>query len=215
MLNILLRTSRRPKGFERVIKSIAAQKNGTPINLIISSDNDETTEYINDITAKYNVNKIIVHFKHTKSTGANNCPYNLYFNDMIKHTKEGWVWRIDDDDIISPNAFKTIMSTVVNIDNVYIFKMIAHGGMLLPRYKAIIFGNIGTPNSVIHTQYNNVCKWTDLHRGDFTYIHTLTMSINDESKIKYIDKIIYKVDGIGDGTNIDSTNEFNWDGLNI
>ena len=59
MINILMRTSQRPKAFSNVLHSIINQKNpdGTPFtdfNLLLHVYSDETLEYVNSFMSDYN-----------------------------------------------------------------------------------------------------------------------------------------------------------------
>jgi hypothetical protein len=110
IVNILIRTSNRPKYFESCIESVYKQtyKN---INVFVSLDNE------ND---KYTINHRVypVRVKKKKSKRVRKgpdygvkFPSNMYFNELYKHVKSGLILHLDDDDIIND---RTALRKIVN-----------------------------------------------------------------------------------------------------
>ena len=108
VVNILVRTSKRPKYFDECIRTIEAQtyKN---VNIFVSDDG------FADYTIPYKVYPIKVKRKNDiKRVQKDNYgipfPANLYFNEMHKYVKSGIVIYLDDDDIFTDkNALKDIV----------------------------------------------------------------------------------------------------------
>jgi hypothetical protein len=195
MINILLRTSRRPIGFKRTIEEILRQSENVAVNIIVSADNDETISYVKGYGGIHH----IVECKPTARLHADHNPYNEYFNEMIKKTVPGWVWRIDDDDLIMPNALECIQNNAVDPDVCYIFNLLFKGNIIIPQNRSkISYCDISTQNFVVHTKHNNVCKWKPVRGGDYRYLKDL-LHTNPSLRIEYIDKILYKIMTISSG----------------
>ena len=194
MVNILLRTSNRPKGFNRVIESLKKQTDQN-FNLIVSVDNNETENYV--IASGYKC-KIKKH-KWVQRKHPDHNPYNLYVNTLINEVKLGWYIVIDDDDIIHDNMVAAINTFCVNDDNVYIFK-VGFIGKDIPSYsfgKSITFGDISSPCIVMNAKNKSIAKWKPIRGGDFHYINDIVES--KKLNVQWVDVKYYTIQTPGGG----------------
>lgn len=95
MFNILIRTSGRPKFFERCIESVLAQTYGN-YRILVSDDGDSDYAY------DYPVEVI----KVRKREGY--CFWNLYMNELLAKVDKGWIIYLDDDVTMKPDALEII-----------------------------------------------------------------------------------------------------------
>lgn len=198
-INILIRTSNRPRGFKRMIESIRTQtyKN---YRIIASVDNDDTESYVKEYSdVEY------IRVPSVVRLDSSHCPYNTYFNYLINEVSEGWIFFVDDDDTLNgENTLETISKKISNPDNVYIFKMQFTNRIVPDRNfgSDIVAGDIATPNFIINKKHANRSIWPDRRMGDFTYISGLVKELGKDS-IRWVDEIIYIVNTIGAGKQVD------------
>jgi hypothetical protein len=177
IINVLTRTSNRPNYFKNCYNTIHNQTY-KHINHIVSVDNNETFEY-----AKNYNNIEIVKVKYmsagtfpTIPGPCFNSPWNLYFNELLNHTKEGYVIYIDDDDMFNKNnAIEIIVNNIKTIDDL-LFWRVKFPNRLIPDetfwnlYKQgnpPILNQISTLGFSHHTKYNNNSKWNEYSGGDY------------------------------------------------
>jgi glycosyltransferase involved in cell wall biosynthesis len=201
-VNLLIRTSNRPKGFDRLMKSIGSQ---TYCNtrIIVSVDNDETYDYV---TKYWEVDKIVRN-EWIPRENPNHNPYNLYQNKLLDEVESGWVYFIDDDDLfIDENSLQTIYDNLSSPNLIHIFRVdFQNLRAQLPRSsfgKKPTRGDIGTPCFVLHSSVAKRFKWKDVRCGDFFYINEIANSLGIEN-IKWVNKVIFKVPSIGGGKRLD------------
>lgn len=128
LINILVRTSKRPKFFANCVESIRKQtyKN---VNVLISVDNYETEEYVKPYGYKY-----IRVFPRNKTDedqniidkfiGAYYAPHNLYLNQLMYEIHDGWVMFLDDDDVfMNDNALEIISKKMIDKDALILWKV--------------------------------------------------------------------------------------------
>lgn len=193
MLNIILRTHNRPIKFKRMIDCIENQT-FKDFKLYISVDNDETEKYVRESGydfIRFNPDLNIPVF------------YNLYFNDLYEKIDSGWIWSVDDDDLIADeNVFQLIHDSCIDENKIYIFKFHnKHARCIRPsRFfgEKIEIGNIGTPNFVVNKKYCCESKWEPNHLSDGLYISNLVKKIGLEN-VCWIDKVIYIVEKANKG----------------
>jgi glycosyltransferase involved in cell wall biosynthesis len=196
MLNFLLRTSNRPKGFKRMLNSIQSQ-NYTDYNLLVTADDDYTEQYVKS----YKINPIRVN--NIPRRDENHNPYNLYNNVLLDKVNDGWIMFGDDDDYLpNPNTFNRISEICTDIDTLYIFSMVdLQNGLIIPSHKSfgknINFGDIATPNFVFHSKWKNTSRWKDVRGGDFLFVRDLINNNRGILKINFVSLITYVVDHRG------------------
>jgi hypothetical protein len=203
VMNILMRTSGRPNGFKRMYDNIKSQTYGN-INLIVGVDDDASKEYVlNEGIPDSN----IIQFDRPERENTQHMPYNLYFNDMVRMCKPGWIWFVDDDDIIpSDTTVETIMKNCRHKNYVYLFKTdVDYINKTIPSTsfgKDIVIGDVATPCIVHHTHLSSNAIWEDRRCGDFNYLTKFKESIGIK-RFKWIDEIIYRVEAANLGNRTD------------
>ena len=96
-LYILTRTSGRPGFFKKSRESLKTQTNKN-WHHIISTDDEESYDY----ASKDDDRAMVIKVKKTKKDDFNNCPYNLYFNELMKKVpNNSWVIFLDDDSVMT------------------------------------------------------------------------------------------------------------------
>ena len=186
VVNVLVRTSGRPRFFENCYKSVRKQYYRN-INLIVSCDDEETRLYV----ASYSPDTI-VEFKRTENVNTGNqtfvpghsskpFPPNEYFNEMMQQAKEGYIIYLDDDDVFTcPEAVSTIVEQIDNEDQM-LFWRVQFPGFLIPDNK--YFGKppvccqIDTAGFAFHTKYIRFALWDGYKQGDFRTALSLYLRI--------------------------------------
>lgn len=195
LINILTRTSNRPKGFEVCAKSISNQ---TYKNLkhIVSYDNQEDLSYINNfeniIKIKIDKEQIIINDKSLKMDNPAFwfSPHNLYCNELIDSVEDGWIMFLDDDDMLIDNkVLEEISLNIENEDTILIWQMKYPTGRLLPDEQSFInktirLGGIGSPCFLFHSKWKNEARWDAYKCGDFRFLEQLYNKIPNKKWIK-------------------------------
>lgn len=162
---ILIRTSRRPRYFARMMDSINKQTYPN-IKTIVHTD-EPTDEYIEgDI--------IIQGERITVNPDIRiNAPYNLYCNRLLDAIPEGdgWYYFLDDDDILSaPDVIEKFVENAKE-DHINIAR-VSRYGYLWPK-------NWGTDNRFhtesffIHTKNKHLARWWGNRGGDHNYSYQI------------------------------------------
>lgn len=86
LINILTRTSGRPKCFKRCVDSVKSQTYQN-INHIVGADDDESYEYASELCD--NVVKLEKGVKNSEY-GVAHAPYNLYINKLLDEVEDGY-----------------------------------------------------------------------------------------------------------------------------
>jgi hypothetical protein len=196
VVNVLVRTSNRPRFFEKCYKSIRSQYYRN-INLIVSCDDKETRQYV----SSYAIDTI-VGFKRSEETEAvkkvfvpenpsKPFPANEYFNEMMDKTNEGFIIYLDDDDIFTcPEAVSTIVEQIDHEDQM-IFWRVQFPGYLVPddKYfgKPPVCCQIDTASFAFHTRYKRFALWDAFSLGDFRTALSLFLRIPEKI---YINKAL-------------------------
>lgn len=185
-LNILTRTSNRPKAFKRNADSIKKQTYSN-INHIVGTDDVDSFDYI---SAEGFEN--IVYFdrenliKQDKSINPNTgpfSPHNLYMNELHKSIKDGWVMYLDDDDyIIDEGGIQEIMDVINSHDEdtIVYWRMVYSNGKHLPinmENQPPRIGGIGSPCFAFHSKYLEYATWDSWKCSDFRVVFRLSQHI--------------------------------------
>lgn len=202
IINILTRTSGRPKGFEKCHESILKQ---TCQNYkhIVSYDDVIDLDYLN----KYDLK--IVSVKKNDSLPDSILidkyePYNLYCNDLLKEVDDGWIIYLDDDDmLIDGGVLKYLHKKIEknNKDTLFIWQTRFPDGSLLPPSKTfddkeIKEQYIDTACFMFHSKYKDKAKWDSFLAADFRFIRDLAEVIPNQ---KWIKKVFTQKNNFGDG----------------
>jgi len=126
MFSILIRTSGRPKFFDKCYKSVLAQTEDYKI--IVSVDNKKSLEYVK----KYPVE--IVQVQYREKNDPAQCPWNGYFNSLLKKA-EGWNVYLDDDVTMLPGALEKISKLCINPNHVIVWRYKFASGRVIPEDK--------------------------------------------------------------------------------
>ena len=209
IINILTRTSNRPNGFSVNRESITNQtyKN---INHIVCYDTDETKEYLDNYEGitKVAIDREMLISNDTSlnpNTGKYS-PHNLYFNEMFKEVKSGWIIMLDDDNTFSNNnVVQNLVDMIESDDCMFIWQILfpkTHGSLVIPMgiFTVPTLGNIDTGCVMYHSKYKDISKWDGWKCGDFRYIDSLFTTI---PKNKFLSVINIDIGQIGNGNRTD------------
>jgi hypothetical protein len=181
-INILTRTSNRPKGFQRCRKSIESQSYKN-IRHIVSYDNEKDLDYL----SKYKIHKIRVSKESISPQQIEDSklafkPYNLYCNQLLREVDSGWIMFLDDDDYLAndqvvSNIAKNISKA--NNDTLLIWQTQYPNGVKLPsiniiKRKEIIIRKIDTACFIFHSKYKDESLWDCWWAADFRFVKKLS-----------------------------------------
>jgi len=176
IVNILTRTSSRPKYFKNCIESIKNQTYSN-INHIISVDDDESEIYVKQYTSNYiRVKKYTGDIPKMKDRKA--APYNLYLNDLRKQVKDGWIMFLDDDDMfLENNAIEEIINAVRNEDDLVFWKVRFPNRIIPPDalfdQRKIALNHFSMIGFMYHKIHDDKAQFDYLSGGDYFYISQL------------------------------------------
>lgn len=190
MINILIRTHRRPHGFARLLESIKSQKY-TDYRIIVSADDEFTLSYVKKAGIKdyvyIDVNELPLYFG-----AAPIAMYNMYFNRLISMVDDGYIYCMDDDDFFYDENSLSVIASNMEEDTLCIFKMSIWGGIIPSKSwgKQVTICDIGTPCFCVHSKYAKQVKWGYKYTADGEYIRDLSYIVPN---IKWVDKVVYIV----------------------
>jgi len=128
VINILTRTSKRPKFFDGLSDSIAEQTDKDWLWVVHSDNFSEDKDYLKEhlhidaiVTSEPKLKKLSLYQNKQHAEGIYRCyhaPYNLYLNTLADNVYNGWVMYLDDDDALaSPDALKTLHEAIYRADD--------------------------------------------------------------------------------------------------
>lgn len=204
-LNIITRTCpfiSRKEELNRNIFSVHNQTYKSIRHLIIfdgSKDHWRTYNYINF----KDIYRNIEYFEadRTNNIGQGKCFFNLYFNDIRKELKEGFILYLDDDDYLSNNKIvEELMNEVDSEDKIYLFKMQWANGRILPDdlhfKKDPERGEIGGSCFIVPVKYMYEFEWDADRASDYRVLLQLFKLFPVERRT-WIDKIVVQVGNTG------------------
>jgi glycosyltransferase involved in cell wall biosynthesis len=194
LINILIRTSNRPKSFARCIQSVL-QSGYENLKILVSADNSGTEEYVRG--QGFNPTRVI-----RNNNPLLTAPYNLYLNDLLKQVKTGWILILDDDDMLVPGSLKELGGVIANADPdkipVIITRMQWPNGRVIPEQeywtKAPERKHIGMPCVVFHHKLIPQVKFDGMKAGDYRLARILW---NARYGHCFFDKILVNVGNTG------------------
>ena len=193
IVNILTRTSRRPKYFKKCIESIRNQSYPN-INHLISVDDDVSEEYVKEYTDNY----IRVERYNGKIPSRDPllgvrmpAPYNLYLNELREKVKDGWIMFLDDDDIfIEKTAIEEMINAANSEDDLLLWKVRFPNrtvpGNELFKKKIIALNHFSMIGFMYHKKYDDVATFDYFSGGDYHFISQLAPKMKSSV---WIDKI--------------------------
>jgi len=179
MLNILIRTSNRPKAFQCLLDSIASQtfKN---IRLIVSYDNDIALTYVPEHIEKVKV------FPSSKPFF-----YDDYVNDLKSLVNEGWFVVIDDDEVLADNTcLERVYKELKGKDG--LICQFSRNGRLKPsnesiKNREVRRSRVGMPCLLLHHSFKNLVDLDgSVGAADYTWIKTISRKV----KLKFVPIVV-------------------------
>ena len=156
-INILTRTGNRPSFYKELKKSIENQTY-KKIRHIKSCDNPNCMYLKNE--------KDVINVLPNKSTGR--AFYNLYLNNLIDATKDGWIIILDDDSKLIDNNFLERLANECmksNKNDVLIYNVkINRSGIKLPRSDSIKSGRIDMACFCFHSSISKDIRFDGRNR---------------------------------------------------
>lgn len=201
-INVLTRTSNRPKAFENCRKSVSEQ-NYSIINHFVTYENLNDLNYFQeDIIKKILVEGKEILEKHNLN-GYKHAPYNLHCNVMLNEIKNGWIIFLDDDDnFIHNNVVQELVNEIKknNEDTLFIWQMRYPNGKILPKKEHfknsnIEINNIGSPCFMFHSKYKEFAKWDEYKASDYRVVKRLSENIPHQ---KWLKRVYIQINNYGD-----------------
>jgi glycosyltransferase involved in cell wall biosynthesis len=161
LINILIRTSNRPKAFLKCLDSVVKQ-DYRPIRIIIGYDNDAALRYIPKglETVFVSANRDLPFF------------YDEYIPQLMALVDDGFILVADDDDVLMPN----ILSQLPLTGNGLVVQ--------LQRYNTIVptdlnfrNGSIGFPCLILHHSLKNIYKIHGNGQADSHFIRAVLKQV--------------------------------------
>jgi len=180
-INMLVRTSSRQAYYTRLMDCLTDQCY-PDLNIIVSVDNDSTQVYVD---GDGRANKVV---RVTPGEGTHF--YNGYMNTLLAEVEEGWVFFMDDDDVLFDNHTLNDMAKVLEgRDKLHVFQMVNEqkNRAVIPAWdlgtKVIEIGKIGTPCFVMDASIAKKGHWPSCAAADGHYITGLASKYFPEEKV--------------------------------
>ena len=181
LINILIRTSKRPKAFKININSILNQ-NYKNLKLLISYDNEQTLNYINNILKDLELDYNLFEVKKTKEYYS----YNDYCNTLLANVKDGYIIFLDDDDkFLHNNALKYINEHLLE-DRFLAWEYQRPDKIIGPKKGDIKKGNITSCGFCYHSKFKSF--WPSLIGSDYEFVKNLVNK--NPIKLAKINKVL-------------------------
>jgi hypothetical protein len=169
LLNILIRTSQRPKQFADCIKSITDQD--TDLQTAVHVCRDTSAPYVNN----YKFASVIEVTKNEHKYG-----YNLYLQPMKDLVHEGWGLYLDDDDLLLPDSLQQLHDHL-HPGNSYIVPFLRDGKQKpwpsLFRNESIEEGCIGLPCLIFWHEHGRYLQFDYTQSSDYNAIKRLSRCV--------------------------------------
>ena len=197
MINILVRTSDRPNYFNECIESIRMQ-HYEKYRIIVGNDNDDS--YCDHFRP---VKLIKQERKDTRIQTAIHFPYNLYFNELYKHVKTGYVLCLDDDDCLTRPDSLQIIANHLSPDMAVFWKVNCNG-RLIPSdenwQKHPVCKDFSTIGMCFPAKYIPMLQWDEFKQCDYR----IGSRLFDLMPVRWIDEVLTRTqDGQHSGMKID------------
>ena len=181
LINILIRTTYRPKYFNTCINSIYKQKYDN-YKIICCYDDERCLNYLKEYT-----NRIEYFFIDIESKSSHK--YNRYCNHLMNVVNDGWIMFLDDDDKLANNkSLSIINNALTNENNILFWKVKIGNDIIIPiNPNKIMEGQIDTNGFCFHSKYKNLNLWREKRAGDLSFITGLLKKKNfNKIRIPYV-----------------------------
>jgi len=189
LINILIRTSSRPKYFEKCINYILNQEYKN-YRIIVCYDKECSLEYLQN----YSENSKIFYYPIERSLQERKEKYrfNLYCNSLLDKVDKGYIMFLDDDDCFTHKYVLNIISDNIKSDDDFLIWKFLRPDKLIypPDINNIKLGEIGTISACFHSKYKNKARWWDKQCGDFNFYNQLLTNKDIKFKKIFIDSIL-------------------------
>lgn len=169
-ITMLVRTSERADSFKRLMDCVASQEYPN-LEVIVSYDTPDTLEYIQDADV---VTKVV-----QVERGKGSHFYNDYMNTLLDEVHDGWVFFMDDDDMLfDSNTLKLMGSQLVDEEAIHIFQMVdeAKNKAVIPPWhlgENVGVGSVGTPCFVMQAHIAKRARWDSEGAADGRYFEAV------------------------------------------
>jgi hypothetical protein len=170
LINILIRTSNRPNGFRRLLKSIVAQSYKN-IRVIIGYDNEMALTYIPQGLEVYPMiqDRSLPYW------------YDLYVNQLKELVTEGYFVVIDDDDVLAPECLSRLPLTGDGI-----IVQLRRENNIVPKDLNFSRGQIGMPCIFLHHSLKNIAHLSGTGSGDYFWIK----QVLEHADLPFVNEIV-------------------------
>ena len=181
LVNILIRTSRRPNYFRTCMESVYSQTYPN-IRAIVSYDNDESFDYVSTYRGIETIR--VYPAPEPYAPLPADYPYdyyklhpNLYLNTLMDLVTDGFVLYLDDDDkLMHPDCLETIVRHITSADDLVFWK-VQFPGRYLPEDKFFgmkpVYSHIDTCGFTFHAKYIPQTRWEGWSGGDYRVVSGL------------------------------------------
>lgn len=171
LLNILVRTSNRPRQFDACIQSILNQDTDLQTAVHVCYDSTAALSYVNN----YKFASVI-----EVATNGHKYGYNTYCNFLKEQVNDGWALYLDDDDMLLSGSLQAIYEHLHN-GNSYIVPFMRDGKQkpwpALFRNHAIEEGCIGLPCMIFWHEHKKYFNFDYTQEADYKAIKMLSRSV--------------------------------------
>jgi hypothetical protein len=194
-INIITRTSNRPNFFSDCYRSVSGQTDGNNLVHWITSDDDDTFNYL-----KPYENVRLVPITRPRRKNKQHFPYNKYLHEVMNIIdNSGWVMVLDDDDLLassdSINHLREAMrENDYNDQAVFIWRVKNFNGKQLPSDS--VFGSDKLdPDEVtnncfcFHVKHKDLINFESRVKAEFNVLSTLIKCL----KPIWIDQVITEI----------------------
>lgn len=206
-INVLTRTSGRPKGFRACYESICEQRFEN-VRHIVSYDSKEDLKYLANckidlvqVSSKLNLTVSDTDYK----------PYNLYCNELLNEVEDGWILFLDDDNrLLNKESFNMLKKEInkADEDTILFFQTTYPNGSSIPEdsyfeNKKIERYHIDTACFVFHSKYKEAAKWDEWRTADYRFIMELSKIIPKQRWVKKVLTYKYNFGDLGQRNDIE------------
>ncbi len=200
MINIIIRTSGRPRYFKSCVASIERQTY-RDYRIIVGMDTPET--YADKYHPfRYPRTKSNGTFLQLKETRTLHFPYNLYLNTLMTKCEPGWVMFLDDDDeFFGSNALMDIIHHLKVTTDVPFWRVRINNRVVPSNEnfgKRPVVKDVSCIGFAFHTDYIPLMQFDPYKQADYRIANRLFSILNPV----WIDKVLTQTqrrEGIGRG----------------